>query len=297
MDVLPNLEQRFHQMWNILLRPPGSFDDRVFSQESEDPPIHVLNAISLLISQHKPHGYTDPTKRDVSIRFKRLSYANPIFANPTLGSMMNKLAQGSNSQLLLITSNISTPADPAIIGAYFPCPPSCSKESQDARANATSHFLFQLQPSFHLLRWTDPSTPMSDLVTEKEYGGIPSEIVAEEDQAPFSGYNGWCMIGDSSQGGACIQIDPEAKSATLKGIPYDVNDNHKGGYQSACNRSKESWETVAENARIDIFTVLGVVDPGVSIRKSVVPYTQDLSTPRIGGEELATRIQGFGSDG
>jgi hypothetical protein len=209
------------------------------------------------------------------------------------------------------TASIAT----AVVGAYFHSSAhiTSTKEEEEKGLVGTNnpHLLFQLRPEFHLLRWTKPGVSTKDLIkAEVDTVSSLAEIATREDSETLSvPYR----IGKPSGqgGGGGLSIDPRKKTATLEsGDGQCYIDVGGQGYHGL----SRSWEVTINNSRMDVFTVTGGV--GQELQNSSVARVEDLPKPkdeeppeveivkveppedkgpRVTGEALQKRIQGFGS--
>ena len=104
-----------------------------------------------------------------------------------------------------------------------------------------------------------------------------------------------------------MRIDPETKSATLTSNSIDADYGKVVWYKDVCidgdsgdKTLNKNWEVTVKLDQLDIFSVSGGIDvnlvTGRIIRaKDQARYMQDATEPKIKGEELTKRIQGFGS--
>ncbi len=85
---------------------------------------------------------------------------------------------------MLFSSDAVATTPKTVIGAYFPDPldvtiTGAENEKRETRGN-TSHLLFQLQPSFRLLRSGKPDVSITDLIKTEGQGVSLAEIARYE---------------------------------------------------------------------------------------------------------------------
>lgn len=225
----------------------------------------------------------------------------------TLARLVKALKSEAHPHLILFASEeMTTPA--TVVGAYFPGPlwlEANGREKHEFKTG-TSHLLFQLEPQFRLLRWTCPDVPLTDVInTDDEYALSLEAIAASDETSPQSNKAFW--IGDPERMGPSLQIDPETKSATLMSSLTDADsggvvwyndvgrENDRGDQQA-----KQNWDATVNLGQLILYAVSGGIDTelatGRIIRaKDQARYMREATKPKIEGEELKKRIQGFGS--
>ncbi|KAJ9138370.1 hypothetical protein NKR23_g8493 [Pleurostoma richardsiae] len=239
VNLLPNLQLRYHQLWAVLFQPAGTTGEAESSRASEAALGHITGAISLFV----PHveiedGHQSVHKHDTLATLEEVqALSGP--QDMTIFRLARDLSDRHSGYVVLFTAEAVATTPKATIGAYFP------GESRGTDA----HILFQLQPRFRLLRWKRPNLPLSDLIrTERENIRL-GELVANGHPQP-SDATYW--IGDSAGQGAGIRIDHERKTVTLTSGDGQC---YMDGQQGVRN-----WDVTIQSARMDIFKVVGAVD-------------------------------------
>lgn len=305
----PNLNLRFHQLWAVLFQPPMSADDQMLSQ-APDPlgavPDRILRAIALFIPHPEFSTRTQTTMQDVRIALEKSTQSSQRPDDLTVTRLVKALKNDAHPHLMLLTSDgTTTPA--TVVGAYFPGPLWLEANGREMCEfkTGTSHLLFQLEPQFRLLRWTCPDIPLTDIVNTHEEALSLEAIAASDQTSPTSNKAYW--IGDPERIGPGLQIDPETRSALLTSNFTDANIEGVAWYNDVGRDSdrgdkapKKHWEVTVKLGLLNFFRVSCGIDADLAtgriIRaKDQARYMREATKPRIEGEELKKRIQGFGS--
>ncbi|KAJ5620839.1 hypothetical protein N7510_004823 [Penicillium lagena] len=287
-----------------------SADNQLLSQAPEPlgaVPDQILRAITLFLP--RPEFSTrirTTTQDDVRITLEKSTQASQRSDDLTVTRLVKTLKNDAHPHLMLLTSDgTTTPA--TVVGVYFPGPlwlGSNEREKCEFKTG-TSHLLFQLGPQFRLLRWTCPGIPLTDIVNTHEEALSLEAIAASDETSPTSNKAYW--VGDPERIGPGLQIDPETKSALLTSNLTDANIGRAAWYNDVGRDSdrgdeapKEPWEVTVKLGQLHFFRVSCRIDADLAtgriIRaKDQARYMREAAKPRIEGEELKKRIQGFGS--
>ncbi|KAI0814009.1 hypothetical protein GGR55DRAFT_676147 [Xylaria sp. FL0064] len=229
MELLPNLLLRFQQLWAVLFQPSGAADVSKLSVEEAR-----LASIGGVVSLFAPHipvdhaGRQRPDEQDSRL----ILVTEQVLAGPqglTMLRLSQSLSDDSTAHVVLFTTATSCEAPKMILGAYLPAPNAINITGINLpkRLDA-SHILFQLQPTFRLLRWAGRGMPLADLVHLDGYVS-PDEAARVGD----SGLPYW--IGAPEGQGAGLRVDPRKRAATLTNgeggfyveIPIGSNEYHE----------------------------------------------------------------------
>ena len=210
-------------------------------------PGHVLGAISLFSPYHAPQ------KDDRRIALEEL--ARPL-QNPqdlTVTRLVKAIAREPHPYLMLVTGPDSITAQKTVLGAIFPGP--LWLEANDGRKSekktGTAHLLFQLEPQFRLLQWTDPRTPLTKVINPEDRT-MSLETIAASSSDCSSSY--W--IGDKEGKGSGLCISPAQHSATLTS-KSGLSDGKPVGYCSMSTNSDSNWEVAIKPAELHVLRVSG----------------------------------------
>ena len=297
-----NLQLRFHQLWAVLFQPPMAADDEAPSQIPGAVPSHVLAAISLFIPQPKISALSQPTTQDMRLSLKKISPPTHGSYDLTVTRLVQCLAQDAHPHLILLTSNVTANTTLTILGAYFPSPLFSIEGQKRAITPKNPHFLFQLRPQFRILRWNGPHKPLTNIINTEDDAKLLGAVAASglptlKSIKPY-------RIGDPERKGAGLCIDLATKSATLASNIITADINELVGFKPVCLNGNDSevandsnWEVAVKIEQFEIFRVNGGIDAKVAFQeaKDQNRYAQHATEENIKGEELAKRIQGFGS--
>lgn len=302
MDLLPNLQLQFHQLWAVLFQPPMTADDQAPSQIPGAIPNHILAAISLFIPQPKISSHSQPTTQDMRISLEDSFPPSQRSYDPTVTRLVQSLVQDPHPHLILLTSNATATTPLTVIGAYFPRPLSNAKGEKREPKTSTPHLLFQLRPNFRLLRWNGPHMLLTQIINTEDDAPL-LRAVAASDEPPLESTKAY-RIGDPERKGAGLCIDPETKSATLTSNITDTDSGKVVGYKPVYMTGNDNditaysnWEVAVKIDHFEIFRLKVGIDAHVASEgaKDQNQYAQDATQEKIQGEELSKRIQGFGS--
>ncbi|KAI0432796.1 hypothetical protein F5Y09DRAFT_300928 [Xylaria sp. FL1042] len=244
MDLTPNLVLRFQQLWAVLFQPSGAADVSKLAVEEVR-----LTRIGRAISLFAPHIAVDHAGRQRSDeQDTRLALDTAQVSLDSQGMTMLRLRQSlsdhSTSHVVLFTSAADCDSPITIIGAYLPVPNAVEDTgNRFLNVSDSSHILFQLQPTFRLLRWAKREIPFTSLI-HSEGKAPPDEVVQEEDlDLPY-----W--IGAPQERGVGLRVDPRKRTATLTmGVEGSYVEIPVGGNE----KPEESWKATVDDARKGIF--------------------------------------------
>lgn len=273
-------------------------------QDSETTSTYINGAISLFAPpvMTRTHRYQITTQIDERLVLEKAQVSLDS-QDTTIVRLVQTISNYPSAYVVLFSSNAASTTPKTIIGACFPGPLYInSTEVEDkkrmTRANI-SHLLFQLQPKFRLLRWTKPDMPLTALINTKGDKITLAEVATREGPEQL---NVPYWIGHPTGQGASIRIDPQKKTATLASV--DEQWYREVGAEGN-NGLRKNWAVVIQDARMDIFTATGGVDQEVQTGRTAeaedtperVLYDLEPENegPRVEGEDLRERIQGFGS--
>ena len=297
-----NLQLRFHQLWAVLFQPPMNADDEAPSQIPGAVPSHVLAAISLFIPQPKISALSQPTKQDMRLSLKNISPPTQGSYGLTVTRLVQCLTQDAQPHLILLTSTATANTTLTIMGAYFPSP-SFNIEGQKREITPKNpHLLFQLRPQFRILRWNGPHKSLTNIINTEDNAALSGAMAASDSPTSTKPFR----IGDPERKGAALCVDLETKSATLASTIATTDIAERVGFQPVYLNGNDgeiadgsNWEVAVKIDQFELFRVNGGMDAKVASQeraKDQNRYAQDATTEeKIKGEELAKRIQGFGS--
>jgi hypothetical protein len=276
----------------------------------EDIPGRILGAISLFIPY--PRGRSQTTTQDMRIALERPTQPLQRSDDMTVACLVKSLAEDPHPHVVLVTGDETATTEATVLGAYFPGPlwlkPNEGGAGQKREFKAgTAHLLFRLQPQFRLLRWaTSPHIPLTDIInTDDDDAPLLEAIAASDETSPK--FSKPYRIGDPDGKSASLRIDPETRSATLTSNSTDTNGGevvwYKDVYLDGTSDDKtptKNWKATVELGQLDIFRVSGGIDENLATGRIVrakdqAGYMQETTGPKVEGEELRKRIQGFGS--
>lgn len=283
-------------------------DDQVPSQPPEAIPSRILGAISLFVPQPVVSSRSQTTMQDMRIALEKLNHPSQRSDDMTMTRLVKSLVQDPHPHLVLFTGKETVTRAGTVVGAYFPGPlwseANGGEEKREFKAG-TSYLLFQLEPQFRLLRWTSPHIPLTNIIdTDGDVASLEAIAASDETSPKFSKPY---RIGDPEIKGVGLCIDPETKSATLTSISTDDDSGEgvwcKDAYIDGDSGDKtlnKNWDTTFKLDQLDILSVSGGIDANLATRRIIgakdqARYLQEATEPKIKGEELTKRIQGFGS--
>jgi hypothetical protein len=246
--------------------------------------------------------------QDMRIALEKLNHPSQRSDDMTMTRLVKSLVQDPHPHLVLFTGKETVTRAGTVVGAYFPGPlwseANGGEEKREFKAG-TSYLLFQLEPQFRLLRWTSPHIPLTNIIdTDGDVASLEAIAASDETSPKFSKPY---RIGDPEIKGVGLCIDPETKSATLTSISTDDDSGEgvwcKDAYIDGDSGDKtlnKNWDTTFKLDQLDILSVSGGIDANLATRRIIgakdqARYLQEATEPKIKGEELTKRIQGFGS--
>ncbi|PYH98274.1 hypothetical protein BO71DRAFT_316592 [Aspergillus ellipticus CBS 707.79] len=246
LNILPNLEQWFHQLWATLFQPSMSTEmPGLETEPSPDTTMDgILRAVSLFIPPFQAHKRTDWDRKVKSITFQDCydSISQGLTDSFDLDHILQQIFHNDpndRSHLVLFLGNQAQDSKRVVVGAFFPSltlptwvqTPSAEDKKQPEQRNqskiAPPQLLFQLQPSFSLFRWNGENN-------------IPSPRAYDSATVQIDRPN---CIGDPNRSKVGVEIDPVTKQATfLRGTATAAN-RTSGGYEEV-TRNYDGAETV-----------------------------------------------------
>lgn len=219
--------------------------------------------------------------------------------------------------ILIVTGDTSMPIPtPVVIGAIFPDMPWATnpnnteeKKLEGTSKLTTSHILFQLRPKFRLLRWTGLHMPPStdfirlDDETTADVKNIKSlKDIATDSKISQISY--WIGSPEGTKTG--LHIDPDTRVAILRTFVTPSNNGDGGRYEELgverdvdgdAGLEEEFHFTASQIAvfKVESGTHANAYSSENSTRKDDPRYGNQGNETRLEGDELAKRIQGFGS--
>ena len=280
----------------------------------------ILRMTSWFISQH------DSQKSHNSPVFERLDTPSSqvLSDDMSLSRLVKALSRDSSRpdhpakyNILIVTGNTSMPIPtPVVIGAVFPDMPWATntdntkeKKWEGSSKLTTSHILFQLRPKFRLLRWTGlhmpPSTDFIRLDHETTASGKDIKWLKDiATDSKISQKSYWIGSPEGTKPG--LHIDPDTRVAILRTFvtPSESGDGGRYG-ELGVERDVDGDAGLEEEfhftaSQIAVFKVKSGTHANVcsgenSTRKDDPRYGNQGNETRLEGDELAKRIQGFGS--
>ncbi|KAL3418043.1 hypothetical protein PVAG01_11052 [Phlyctema vagabunda] len=224
MNLVPNLQLRFYQLWSVLFQPSIANMDK-----SRPTSVNCSGAISLFAPQIKMESHYHERGFEQDERFVLQLQAA---GSEDIGDRLAQALLNDSAFVVLIRGDDPAGSRRVIFGAYFPS----TKGGEKSRSD-TSHLLFQLQPEFRLLEWMKTGVSPAELI---QINGHIVSLGRAVTPSPDS-------MGEHSAG---LQIDASNNVATLTsgdGKWYkDING--KG-----CNNL--SCEATAKKNSVDIYRV------------------------------------------
>lgn len=317
------MEFYFHQLWSALFQPP--LPANISTQEiAQDPNLDlILRMTSLFVSQHDVSSNSQKAQKNPLFERLNTSLSEGLSDALSPPRLVKALAQDSSqmdhpqSNLLIVTGNTNTSSPaPVVMGALFPgmpwaTNPNDTEEEKKEWASkiTTSHILFQLQPKFRLLRWTGSHVP------------LPADFIYLDDEATADGSNMQSLeeiaanneisdksywIGPPERTKTGLHIDPDTRVAMLRTTAISNEGGDSGRYEDIgvqpngdgdIGLEEESLFTVSQIAvfKAESGTHANVCSGETSTEKNDSRYGNQSHETKIEGEELAKRIQGFGS--
>ncbi|KAK6820193.1 hypothetical protein RU639_007480 [Aspergillus parasiticus] len=264
LDILPNLEQCFHQLWATLFQPPTSTGiPDVETESSPDTTIDgILRAASLFIPPFRAHKRIELARNVELITFQKCydSISQSLTDSLDLGHILQQTFHDDpnrRSHLVLFLGYQAQESEKVVVGAFFS---SCmetpaAKEGKEPEEignsrNTPPQLLFQLQPTFSLFRWTGEDRMSSSQAYNRARGHTDHP-------------NG---IGDLNRSKVGVEIDSVRRQATfLRGTATATN-RMSGGYEEVTMKydgdetidgDQQERKTIFTVTRIAIFNVEG----------------------------------------
>ncbi|EAW08792.1 uncharacterized protein ACLA_097300 [Aspergillus clavatus NRRL 1] len=243
LDILPNLEQWFHQLWATLFQPCTSTG--IPNLETESSPdttmAGILRAVSLFIPPFQAHKRTELARKVKLITFQKCydSISQSLTDSLDLGHILGQIFHGDpdrRSHLVLFLGHQAQDSKRVVVGAFFPiCTQNpAAKEGKEPEKICKSRIalpqlLFQLQPSFSLFRWNGE--------------GSMSSSQAYDSATGYTGHPN--CIGDLNRSKVGVEIDSVTRQATfLRGT--DTANRMPGGYEEV-TRKHDGAENIHED--------------------------------------------------
>lgn len=290
----------------------------------QDPALdRILRMSSLFISQHNVSSDSQAVQKNPLIALDTSS-SQGLSDDLSLSHLIKALAQDSSQpdyppqfNLLLVLGKTSTPSPTQVVmGTFFPgmtwnTEPNDTEEKNREQASklTTSHILFQLQPKFHLLQWTGSRMPLpTDFIcldneaTTDRTNMQSLKAIATDDEVSHASY--WIGAPEGTKAG--LHIDPHMRVATLRTTTTPNEGGSSGRYESIGAEQDGNGDASLEEefsftvSQIAIFkaasgTHVSACSGEILTEKDDPRYGHQVHETRIEGEELAKRIQGFGS--
>ncbi|PWY93547.1 hypothetical protein BO94DRAFT_572979 [Aspergillus sclerotioniger CBS 115572] len=238
-DLLPNLGLRFHQLWKVIFQPRT--DNRVQEMAGDTLAPRILSAISLFIPLSLRPAHCRSASQDTRIPLQK----SEQMVDMTVSTLVRALQQNPRPKLIIATDDDNSGSPDTVVGAFIP---GLLYSEGEYPQTGTSHFLFQLQPEFRLLRW--PHTPLVNLINGEGDGDSSSIEAMEAGVYGMSPYR----IGNPL-GSAGIRVDPATKSITLSRIA-DAGDTNNAGYKDVCLGDNAQWEVVIQPGKMEVYNGL-----------------------------------------
>ncbi|OBT83027.1 hypothetical protein VE02_07762 [Pseudogymnoascus sp. 03VT05] len=207
---------------------------------------------SHLKSETENRYHLGTIQQDARLALKRAE-ASPDSQDTSIVRLVQTLSRHPSAYIVLFSSDAVGTTPKTAIGAYFPGPldvtiTGAENEKRETQSN-TSHMLFQLLPSFRLLRSGKPDISITDLIKTEGQGVSLAEIatneVLESSNLPY-----W--IGDGTSQRKGLRIDPQKKTAMLASGDGQWYRDLRADENS---QSSKNWEVTAQNPSMDIFMV------------------------------------------
>ena len=279
----------------------------------------ILRMASWFISQH------DSQESHNSPVFERLDTPSSqvLSDDLSLSRLVKALSRDSSRpdhpaqyNILIVTGNTSMPIPtPVVTGVIFPDmpwatnPDNTEETKWEGTSKLTTHILFQLRPEFRLLRWTGlhmpPSTDfirLDDKTTANGKNIKSLKDIATDSKISQKSY--W--IGSPQGTKTGLHIDPDTRVAILRTFVTPSKSGDGGRYEELgverdvdgdAGLEEEFHFTASQIAvfKVESGTHANVYSGENSTRKDDPRYGNQGNETRLEGDELAKRIQGFGS--
>ncbi|PYI00041.1 hypothetical protein BO71DRAFT_478903 [Aspergillus ellipticus CBS 707.79] len=246
MDALPNLLLRFHQLWAVLFRLPMPEVEGEGDAGEEVSP-SILAAVSLFAPIPELYDFAQArSAHDLRIAFRPVGSTSCL----TFSDVVKALENEQNPQLILATNATSPGSSAMIVGAFIPSSPS-AMDNINRRTIGETHLLFQLQPEFRILKWTNPHSLLTSLINSTDETG-PAEVEttsAEVSKKPY-------YIGEMGKQSARLHVDPEASTVTLYGSICEESSAAGYTYVTSHGNEDEDWEVAVEPSKMHVLSVV-----------------------------------------
>jgi hypothetical protein len=280
-------------------------DDQLLFQAPETEPTPLLRAISIFIPRPVFNIRSQSNVHDAKIAIEKFTQPSQSLDDITLTRLVKNLAQDPHPHVVLFTGNEIASAKVTFLGAYFPGPlwVEANEGKKHELKAGTSHILFQFGPRLRLLRYTNSHVPLTDIISTDETVSLEA-IAASDAESP--NFSKPYRIGSPGREGHGLYIDPETRSVTLSKPPASGSGG-KLWYRDICMNGASSdatlnntWEVTIKPFELKIFRVSGDLEDDFATRmikraEDQLRQMQEEMQPKITGEELMKRIQGFGS--
>lgn len=269
---------RFYQMWAVLFQPSMAVDSEARPPDPSRIPSSILGSISLFIPHPVVSTLTESRRDD-----RRIALEDPIsLSDEEEGTMAMRvteaLAEDAHPRVLLVTGIDTATSRPTVFGAYFP-----------SESTGNVQLLFQLRPRFHLHNISIAGDSLSP-------DPAPGLHVSVDNSIAF-------CIGQPAGEGNCIRIDPSKRLATMILPRHAENFGFSKHLESGLNDMRRSENVEVVFSDVTILKVSGSAPTVLpcpskpSYTKGLPAVTQERAEIRVQGEELRSRIVGFGSSG
>ncbi|RAK77487.1 uncharacterized protein BO72DRAFT_477354 [Aspergillus fijiensis CBS 313.89] len=273
LDILPNLEQSFHQLWATLFSLSLSTERPNLETGSSAPDTMdaILRAVSLFIPPFQTHHRSELARRVQAITFHNCydmnfqGSADSLDLRHILQQATTHDHPAGRAYLVLFLGDHAHNSDKVVAGAFFRdltlATPPTAKEHDDkpppekdkSPVVARPQLLFQLQPRLSLFRWTGGRSSM------------PLSLSPEDNSPPGHPAPRHC-IGDPDQSRVALEIDADTKQATfLRGTGHAAG-TPSGGYEELTRKhartesgggDSPAWQTTFTVGRVAVFRVEG----------------------------------------
>ncbi|PYH68674.1 uncharacterized protein BO88DRAFT_444355 [Aspergillus vadensis CBS 113365] len=254
LEILPNLEQWFHQLWATLFQPSPSTElPTLETALSPDSTWNgILRAVSLFVPPSELHQRTDLHRKTKPIVFSKCHDSTDRF---DLGHVLQHIRHDDpkhRSHLVLLLGHQGQDSTRVVVGAFFSGDTQSPAANEERESIALPRLLFQLQPSLDLFH----------LGGKRIRALLP---VNESDTEKTDSHN--CM-GELTQSRVGVKIDPATSHATffrgnnparnrVSGLYEEATSTRKHDGCDAMNGDQQERETSFTVTRLAIFHVEG----------------------------------------
>ncbi|PYI04460.1 hypothetical protein BO78DRAFT_449873 [Aspergillus sclerotiicarbonarius CBS 121057] len=187
LDVVPNLEFYFHQLWAAIFQPHKPTDIPAIGTElaSYSSMDGIVRAVSLFIPPYEAHDGSGLGREFEPVIFET-SYDSS--AQESLDKLsLNHITQHIThdpvqKSLLLVVGTQSHSMTPVVVGAFFPTTATSNNPQEEQRLDDQDEIkiphpelLFQLQPKFALFRLNEQATLPPANTGATMYGDSPAQ--------------------------------------------------------------------------------------------------------------------------